>query len=91
MPLLHKTVGSYTLNVNVDDLGNSKPVLIYTNEGFEAIAQYRSGEEGSFYICSSLILNEQLEKISKLFETFPKINSVNAVNNYTTLLLKVVI
>lgn len=84
MPLLHKTVGSYTLNVNVDDLGNSKPVLIYTNEGFEAIAQDRSGEEDSFYICSSLILNEQLEKISKLFETFPKINSVNAVNNYTT-------
>lgn len=84
MPLLHKTVGSYTLNVNVDDLGNSKPVLIYTNEGFEAIAQDRSGEEGSFYICSSLILNEQLEKISKLFETFPKIISVNAVNNYTT-------
>lgn len=84
MPFLHKTAGSYTLNVNVYDLGNSKPILVYTNDGFEGIAQERSGENGSFSICSSLILNEQLEKIKKLFKSYPKIISVNAVNNYVT-------
>jgi len=85
MPFLHKTVGSYTLNVNVDDLGNSKSVLVYTNEGIEVIRQKAGGDEGSMAVCSALVLNEQLEKISKLFEVFPKIVSVNAVNNYTTI------
>ena len=66
MAFLYKTVGSYTLNVNVDDLGYSKPVLIYTNEGIEAISHEPSGEKGSISVSSALVLNEQLEKISKL-------------------------
>lgn len=84
MAFLYKSVGSYTLNVNVDDLGYSKPVLIYTNEGIVAISHEPSGEKGSISVSSALVLNEQLEKISKLFEVFPKIVSVNAVNNFTT-------
>jgi len=78
MVVLYKTVGSYTLEINVNDLGAEKQLVIHTKSNIVSISK-----EISNRICSILVLNDQLKEIKQVLLKYSKIISINATNNYT--------